>query len=416
MKSKSIYKNVQYMNILIAQIFSSFADWMFLICMLALAAVDLGVSSIEISILMLAFALPQLFVSPLAGVMTDRFDRKYLLLFSEIGRACVVLFTPIVSDVYSLAMILLLLGLFKSFFIPAKSGKLKETLRAEQLQEGVALSGMVDHASKIFGPSLGGILIATFSFSTLFYVVSSAYFLSVISILLIKKDQFSVSQTNSAMKKKSTNLEGFQMITSSPFLFIATVAMASGLFFIQLVDSQLVLFLDQFFTRTSQILGFSMAASGAGTLLITALLRKRNIRNYFRNMYSGIFMLGVSFLLAILCTYVPEQLATLFIPVCFFIGGFAIGLILVTFQIVVQVVTPVDKIGRIFGAISSISSFVTILGLALGGVIAQLVGVHLTILLTASCLVILSSILKLYQTKTSHTSSIQPIQLEKEVM
>src|SRR6478736_2361545 len=101
MKSKSIYKNVQYMNILIAQIFSSFADWMFLICMLALAAVDLGVSSIEISILMLAFALPQLFVSPLAGVMTDRFDRKYLLLFSEIGRACVVLFTPIVSDVYS---------------------------------------------------------------------------------------------------------------------------------------------------------------------------------------------------------------------------------------------------------------------------------------------------------------------------
>lgn len=159
-----------------------------------------------------------------------------------------------------------------------------------------------------------------------------------------------------------------------------------------------------------------MATSGAGTLLITALLRKRNIRNYFRNMYSGIFMLGVSFLLAILCTYVPEQLATLFIPVCFFIGGFAIGLVLVTFQIVVQVVTPVDKIGRIFGAISSISSFVTILGLALGGVIAQLIGVHLTILLTASCLVILSSILKLYQTKTSHTSSIQPIQLEKEVM
>ncbi|TSB47908.1 MFS transporter [Alkalicoccobacillus porphyridii] len=405
MERGSVWKNKQYMNVVIAQTFSSFADWMFLICMLAMAAVELRVSSIEISILMLAFVIPQLFISPFAGGLADRFDRKYLLLLSEIGRAMVVLLTPIASDIYFLAMILLLLSLFKSFFIPAKNGKLKEVLHPEQLQEGVAVSGMIDNASKIFGPSLGGLLIAMLHFSTLFYVVSVAYFLSVVVLLFLKKDQYSLSQTEQATTKKSSiGLEGFQMIASSPFIFVGMIAMASGLFFIQLIDSQLVLFLDQSFRNTSQMLGFSMAASGAGTLLITALLRKRAIRDYYANMYHGVFVLGISFFLAILCTYIPEYLALLIMPICFFIGGFAIGLVLVTFQITVQTSTPVDKIGRMFGAISSVNSLVTILGLTLGGVIAQIVGVSLTILITAICLVILAMALKIYEMKNSHTT------------
>jgi MFS family permease len=397
MAIKTLWKNRPYRRILIAQSFSTFADWMFLISILALAGLTLKASSLDMSFIMLSFIIPQLLISPVAGIIADKLDRKWILVFSESGRAAVVLFVPFISEIWQLALILMTLSTFTSFFIPSKNGKIKEYLDDKNIQQGVAVSGMIDNASKIFAPSLGGLLIATLHFSTLFYMISIFYFLSVLAIISLPKDQYSKIKTESKVSNSriSVLFEGFKDIKSNPLILSGMIALASGMFFLQLIDSQLVLFLDQAFDSSSQVLGYSMAGSGLGTLLITAYLSKKIIKNYSSYYLVGIFTLGVTFMANLIFTLTPQYIGIVLIPLSFFVGGMAIGSVFITFQILVQRSIPVTNTGRIFGAISGITSLATILGLALGGIKAELLGVYPAYFVAGICLMLLSICLRL---------------------
>lgn len=75
-------------NILIgSQILSNFADWIQLLAVLSLAGFQFHASSLEMSALMICFAVPAIGIGPLAGVLADRYNRKTIMMISEIGRS-----------------------------------------------------------------------------------------------------------------------------------------------------------------------------------------------------------------------------------------------------------------------------------------------------------------------------------------
>lgn len=398
---KVLWKNKSYSRILTAQTFSSFADWMFLISILAFAGLGLDASSIDMSFIMLSFIIPQLFISPVAGIIADKLDRKWILFTSELGRAVVILFVSFISEIWQLYLVMMALSSFTSFFIPAKNGKLKENLDAENLQEGVAISGMIDNASKIFGPSLGGLLLGTLNISSIFYIISIFYFASVLIVLLLPKDQYNRINTEPKTSSIRTTFifEGFRDIKANSLILSGMIALASGMFFIQLIDSQLVLFLGQTFDSASQVLGYSMAASGLGTLLMTFYLSRRKLSHYSLYYLLGILTLGITFIANLIFALTPQAISIFLIPFGFFIAGIAFGSIMISFQILVQKSTPVTNTGRIFGAISGITNLSTVLGLTLGGIMAETLGVYIAYFVAGSCLILLSLFLKLYTRK-----------------
>src|SRR5688500_11690491 len=86
-------RNPNYVRLWLAQAISLLGDWFNTVVLFALVTAYSPESTrgIAISGLLLARFLPPLLVSPFAGVLVDRFNRKHVMIISDLVRAVTVL-------------------------------------------------------------------------------------------------------------------------------------------------------------------------------------------------------------------------------------------------------------------------------------------------------------------------------------
>ncbi|HLV00396.1 MAG TPA: MFS transporter, partial [Acidobacteriota bacterium] len=82
--------NANFRNLWLGQVVSLFGDWFNLIASAALIA-HLSDSAFAIGGLFVVRMLAPFFISPLAGIWTDRYDRKKILIISDLLRALIVM-------------------------------------------------------------------------------------------------------------------------------------------------------------------------------------------------------------------------------------------------------------------------------------------------------------------------------------
>ena len=110
--------------------------------------------------------LPYIFLSIPAGIITDRFDRRYVLLVSDLARAAcmVVLAFLVASDgpLWAITVVAMLAACFSTFFYPAIGALLPSLVRDER-EFGPANSAWatLDNFAWIVGPGIAGLLLAT---------------------------------------------------------------------------------------------------------------------------------------------------------------------------------------------------------------------------------------------------------------
>lgn len=390
---KELLRNKAFIQLAIAQIFSSLADWLYFIIAIMFAGISLSASSVEISAIMLAFLFPQMFLSPISGWCADRYNRKIILICSELGRVITIFLLLFTNSLLHLGLIMFMLSIFSSFFVPAKNGKLKEILSDKELQAGVAFSGLIDNASKILGPSIAGVLISNLETTHLIVINGSIYLVSAVLLCFLSTDfKRDISGVSTKSEKWLTlYLSGFHEIKSKKLVFIGLFALSIGLFFLQMIDSQLVLLLNQNTSEAEKLFGYALASSGLGTFCATLYYSRHEINSFLRTFTFGCLFLGLSIIMGLFfITQVSESISTLLIPVSFFVAGSSFGTIMISFQILVQKQIANSMIGRVFGAITGISTAATIIGMMSGGLIAELFGLNITFLISGALLIIFS--------------------------
>ena len=87
---KLLRQNDNYRNLWIGYVISQLGDWFNLIASAALVA-TLTSTGTALSYLFLARFLPMFLFSPFAGVLSDRFDRRWVMILSDVLRAVTVL-------------------------------------------------------------------------------------------------------------------------------------------------------------------------------------------------------------------------------------------------------------------------------------------------------------------------------------
>src|SRR5215217_8323459 len=80
----------RYRSLWLAQVISLAGDWFNTIALVIIVN-RYSASGLVVGNLFLARALPPFLLSPVAGVVADRFARRKILIFSDVLRACVVL-------------------------------------------------------------------------------------------------------------------------------------------------------------------------------------------------------------------------------------------------------------------------------------------------------------------------------------
>src|SRR5262245_65960743 len=109
--SLSVLRNPAFRRLWIAQAVSLVGDWFTLIALAVAVSHDSGGSGFAVGGLLLTQLVPTAVVGPLSGVLADRFDRRRLLVISDLTRVVIVLLLiPAVragalTPIYALALL-----------------------------------------------------------------------------------------------------------------------------------------------------------------------------------------------------------------------------------------------------------------------------------------------------------------------
>ncbi len=177
--------------------------------------------------------LPIMIFSLFSGVLIDRMDKKRILFFTQAG-LCVVSFIFALSvfmDFASFGVILVLAfltGLFNSLDSPTRHSFIYELVENRALvPNAVALNSMSVSVSRILGPALAGIIMASFGIGACFLFNTFSFVAIFASLFLVKPKRARTTRAHSSMLKSI--IKGFIYIKShehllSPLIVLLIVA------------------------------------------------------------------------------------------------------------------------------------------------------------------------------------------------
>lgn len=120
---KALLANHPFRNLFYAGLTSSLGDWVGVLAILAFTVSILGptrAASFAVSGVMIARVLPTLVLGPVAGVFVDRWNRRTLMIITDLARAVVMALIPFSQDVLALFLATLAVETMTTLFIPAK--------------------------------------------------------------------------------------------------------------------------------------------------------------------------------------------------------------------------------------------------------------------------------------------------------
>lgn len=180
--------NSNYRAVWLGEIVSLFGDWFNLIASAALVS-SLTRSGIAVSGLFVVRMLAPFLVSPLAGVIADRYNRKSVLIFADLTRFIVVLGFLLVRSpqhtwlLYALTAIQLGIS---GFFFPARNAILPDIVSARELGAANALSSATWSTMLAFGAAIGGLVAGEFGIYPAFIVDAVSFLVSALFIARIR--------------------------------------------------------------------------------------------------------------------------------------------------------------------------------------------------------------------------------------
>ncbi|MET0623329.1 MAG: MFS transporter [Pyrinomonadaceae bacterium] len=172
--------NRDFRQLWLGQVVSQLGDWFDTIALFALVLRLTG-SGGAVSLVMVARFLPSVVLGPLSGVLADRFDRRRIMIASDVARAVVVLgflFIRSPEQVWLVYVLTVLQLAFSAFFEPARSAALPSVVAPRDLVAANAISSVTWSAMLTLGAAVGGPVTEWFGTDSAFVIDSLTYLLS----------------------------------------------------------------------------------------------------------------------------------------------------------------------------------------------------------------------------------------------
>jgi len=180
--------NASVRNLFFAQNISVMGDYLTYVALVGLVK-DATDSTFLVSLIYAAYVLPSFFLSPLAGPIVDRFDRRKIIVFvSALQAICGVGFLLSSTDRIWLALLTqIVISSLAVITLPAFGSALPNITRNdEELRQANALFGSSWGASVFIGSALGGLFAATFGRTATFVADIATFALCAGLVALIK--------------------------------------------------------------------------------------------------------------------------------------------------------------------------------------------------------------------------------------
>jgi predicted MFS family arabinose efflux permease len=181
-----------------------------------------------------AWTLPQVAGLLLAGVLSDRFERRRLLVIADLVRcvaigAIAALAYAGTAKIWHLVLLVMVYGLGQALFQPAYTAIVPEIVPREELLQANALREVLEPLGMRFaGPALGGVLIALFGVGTAFLIDAVTFAVSALLVIGISARPPPRAEAGSIRRDLA---EGFAYVRAHAWLWGTLVGAAMFLLF-----------------------------------------------------------------------------------------------------------------------------------------------------------------------------------------
>jgi MFS family permease len=181
-------------------------------------------SALNVGLTLLVTALPTLFVGLFAGVFVDRFNRKRILLASDLLRGLLVLSIPFVfaqAGILGLYAVIFLAATVKQFFDPAWESVLPEIASEEELARANSFLSISSFGSTAVGFALAGYLssLDTTKVVIPFFIDGLTFGFSFLCVLFVRVKAHAPSEESTSPAVVIENLrEGMRTLWAIPIL------------------------------------------------------------------------------------------------------------------------------------------------------------------------------------------------------
>jgi MFS family permease len=138
--------------------------------------------------------LPSLLLSLYGGVLADRFDKRSLLIITNVGAGLGSLTLGLLVlteqvEVWHVAVLAFTVGVFSALDAPVRTSFNSELVGQKDIPSAISLNSANFNAGRLIGPAASGFLIVLFGTGLSFVINSFTYLAVVISLVLIRKNE-----------------------------------------------------------------------------------------------------------------------------------------------------------------------------------------------------------------------------------
>ena len=324
------------------------------------------------------YIVPTLIVTPIAGVLSDRLNRKKMIVTVDSLQALTtfILILFFLIDFTELWIVFLFIGIssvFQGIHQTTVRGLVPIMVPKDKLSRVNGVNFLFTGLVQLLGPALGAILLLFLTIKEILWVDIITFFIALVPLLLIRIPSINADTTpeekNSFFKDFKV---GFSILRTIPGLLTIVILTMFLNFLIQPISVLSPYYIN--IIHGGDIFEYALFSISiqAGIILgaiVTTLKKqwKRKIRTAFT--YIVIFLGGYAFLAIIpIGSYV-------LIVIGIFIMGFSLPIINTIFQTIIQTVVPPDKIGRVLSINSTLCMLMTPIGIILSGPLSVIVGI-----------------------------------------
>lgn len=337
--------------------------------------------------LMATSTLPRILISPFAGVLVDRSNRKWLLVSMDAVRGLFVVVVAIAAylnllQVWMVFVAGIIIGLGAAFFNPTVSSSIPDIVPTDKLIKANSAFSMITTGSGIVGNALGGVLFQILGAPLMFLINGISYIFSAITEIFIKIPK--VVHAHANFRFFTDLKDGFKFVWQYRGIRYLTLSAAALNFFAVM---GIMLFLPLFNkipflgpVRYGVLMAVVTGSMFAGYLLTSIIhFQYRHRFKFFA--LCGILSMVASILMPV-WLYFPLMLG--FAIILGVSNAILNSFIMATFSAAV----PQNMRGKIFSLIGTIAGGLMPIAFALGGALAEFIPIQILISSAFGCALI----------------------------
>lgn len=340
-------------------------------------------SSLNFAITLVLSMLPRILLAPIAGTLSDRLDRKKLIIYSNMASAAwlgavLLFFTTVSQGIWVLYISTTGLSIINTFYTIAVTSSIHNMVGPDHLQKAMSLNQAAISLSAILGPVLGGIFFGIFQINLFMGLNILTYLISAIASIMIQYDLYRNKHNQKTTTKLSEDLKnGVSYIKSQPFLFYLVIISIWLNFWFAVFPVALPYLVLTVRGMSAAQLGMIEGAFSIGMMVLALILSgRKEIRKKEQSIIGGI--VGMSFTLLLIGVpafsafrLMDNQLIFGYLIALVLILAGAIMFINMPVTVLLQKNTPDEYRGRVMSLLETGSSAMTPLGFILFGFLLE---------------------------------------------